>query len=211
MFHNHFISRVASHVDGVGVRWFNARSTGLKGKLCFGFKYFWLQYFLLILPEPIFAKKTSSNEYGNPHYKPKTHPLMLIMGIPKPRRWCLLSEERPWSKILTVLNTLRPRRNGRHFADDTFKCIFVNENIWISLKISLTFVSEVRINNIPALVQIIAWRRPGDKPLSEPMMVSLLTHICVIRPQWVNKRAQALYLKPTTTIDKISLLSRGLC
>ena len=24
----------------------------------------------------------------------------------------------------------------------------------------------------------MAWRRPGDKPLSEPMMVSLLTHIC---------------------------------
>ena len=32
----------------------------------------------------------------------------------------------------------------------------------------------------------MAWRRPGDKPLSEPMMVSLLTHICVTRPQWVN-------------------------
>ena len=36
------------------------------------------------------------------------------------------------------------------------------------------------------LVQIMAWRRSGDKPLSEPMMVSLLTHICVTRPQWVN-------------------------
>ena len=32
----------------------------------------------------------------------------------------------------------------------------------------------------------MAWRRPGDKPLSEPMMVKLLTHICVTRPQWVN-------------------------
>ena len=32
----------------------------------------------------------------------------------------------------------------------------------------------------------MAWRRPGDKPLSEPMMVSLKTHICVTRPQWVN-------------------------
>ena len=42
------------------------------------------------------------------------------------------------------------------------------------------------INNIPALVQIMAWRRPGDKPLFEPMVVSLLTHICVTRPQWVK-------------------------
>ena len=40
--------------------------------------------------------------------------------------------------------------------------------------------------NIPSLVQIIASGPPGDKPWSEPMMVSLLTHICVIRPQWVN-------------------------
>ena len=71
---------------------------------------------------------------------------------------------------VTWLNTLRPRQNGRHFADDIFKCIFLNENAWISLKISLKFVRKVRINNIPALVRIMAWRRPGDKPLSEPMV-----------------------------------------
>ena len=85
-----------------------------------------------------------------------------------------------------IFNTLRPRQNRRHFADDILKCIFLNENAWISLKISLKFVPKVRINNIPALVQIMAWRWPGDKPLSEPMMVSLLTHICITRPQWVK-------------------------
>ena len=84
------------------------------------------------------------------------------------------------------LNTLRPRQNGRHFADDIFKCIFLNENVWISLQISLKFVPKGPINNIPALVQIMAWRRPGDKSLSEPRMESLLTHICVTRPQWVK-------------------------
>ena len=81
------------------------------------------------------------------------------------------------------LNTLRPRYISRHFADDIFKCIFLKENVSISIKIPLKFVPKVRINNIPALVQIMAWRRPGDKPLSEPMVVSLLTHICVTRPQ----------------------------
>ena len=84
-------------------------------------------------------------------------------------------------------NTLRPRQNGRHFADDTFKRIFVNENVRISINISLKFVPKGLINNIPALVQIMAWPRPGDKPLSEPMMVSLLTHICVTRPQWFKE------------------------
>ena len=88
--------------------------------------------------------------------------------------------------MIYTVNTLRPRQNGRYFADDIFKCIFLNEIAWISLKISLKFVPMVRIYNIPALVQIMAWCRPGDKPLSEPMMVSLLTHICVTRPQWVN-------------------------
>ena len=49
------------------------------------------------------------------------------------------------------------------------------------------FVPRDPINNIPALVQIMTLRRPGDKPLSEPMMVTLLTHICVTRPQWVKQ------------------------
>ena len=40
--------------------------------------------------------------------------------------------------------------------------------------------------NIPGLVQTMAWRRSGDKPWSEPVMISLLTYICVTRPQWVN-------------------------
>ena len=89
-----------------------------------------------------------------------------------------------WMKM--QLNTLRPRQNGRHFADDTFKHIFMNENVRFSINISLKFVPKGLINNIPELVQIMAWRRPGDKPLSEPMMVNLLAHLCVTRPQWVN-------------------------
>ena len=105
------------------------------------------------------------------------------------------------------LNTLRPRQNGRHFADDVFKCIFLNENVWISFKISLKFVKGL-INNIPSLVQIMAWRRPGDKPLSEPVMVSLLTHKCVTRPQWVKSVLYTLgvwcwYINPLWSGDSI--------
>ena len=94
------------------------------------------------------------------------------------------------------VNTLRPRQNGRHFADDIFKCIFLNENVWIPIRISLKFVPKGPINNIPALVQIMAWRRSGDKPLFESMMASLLTHICVTRPQWVK---DSIYLDPRNT------------
>ena len=85
-----------------------------------------------------------------------------------------------------LVNTLRPRQNGRDFADDTFKLIFLNENVGISIKISLKFVPKGPINNIPALVQVMAWCWLGDKPLTEPMVVRVLTHICVTRPQWVT-------------------------
>ena len=46
--------------------------------------------------------------------------------------------------------------------------------------------SNEPINNITALALIMAWRRSGDRPSSEPMMVSLLTRISVTRTLWVN-------------------------
>ena len=58
------------------------------------------------------------------------------------------------------------------------------KNVWISIMISLQFVPFGPIDDIPTLVQIIAWRQPGDKPLSEPIMFRLLMHICVTRPHW---------------------------
>ena len=73
----------------------------------------------------------------------------------------------PWVDF----NTLRPRQNGRRFADHTFKRIFLNENARISIKISLKYLSQGPINNNTALAQIMAWRRSGEKPLSEPMIV----------------------------------------
>ena len=77
---------------------------------------------------------------------------------------------------------MRPRQNCRHFAD-TFNRTFVNENVRISIKFSLKCAPKGPIDNIPALIQIMAWRRPGDKPLSGPVMVILLTHKCATRPQ----------------------------
>ena len=99
--------------------------------------------------------------------------------------WEIIQTLHPWDNK-PWLNPLKLRQNGRHFANDTLNRICMNENVRILIKISLKFAPKGSINNIPALVQIMAWRRPGDKPLSKPMMVSLLTHICVTRPQWVN-------------------------
>ena len=87
------------------------------------------------------------------------HPLMKYAGV------------RSLWVAVTWFNTLRPRQNGRHFADDMF--IFLNKNLWIPIEILLKFVPKGSINNIRALVQIMAWRRTGDKPLSEPKMTQL--------------------------------------
>ena len=74
------------------------------------------------------------------------------------------------TSLVIHLNTLRPRQKGRQFPDDIFKWIFLNENVWIFIKISLKFVLGP--------ISII--------PLSEPIKASLLIHICVTRPQWVK-------------------------
>ena len=55
-------------------------------------------------------------------------------------------------------------------ADDICKCIFLNEKDKIPIQISLKLVPRGPIDNKPALVQVMVWRRAGDKPLPKPMM-----------------------------------------
>ena len=67
-----------------------------------------------------------------------------------------------------------PGQNSRQFlADDIFECIFFNDNDRIPIQISLKFVPRSPTDNKPALVQVMAWRRTGDKPLPEPMITQL--------------------------------------
>ena len=84
---------------------------------------------------------------------------------------------------------------------------------WFWLKISVKFIPKGPINNIPALVQIMAWRRSGDKPLPEPMMAGLQTHICVTLPQWVGLthwgRVTHICVSKLTTFGSDNGLSPG--
>ena len=88
-----------------------------------------------------------------------------------------------------ILNTLRPRQNARHFADDIFKCIFSNENAWIP-------IAEGPIKNIPAFIQIwlVAFSVPSN--YLNQYWHRLPTHICVIRPQWVKPVVVYLFRNP---------------
>ena len=112
--------------------------------------------------------------------------------------WCHM--DGPMQLLLShiwLLNTLRPNQDGRHFPDE----IFLKENVWISTNIWLKFVPKGPIDNILELVQIMAWRRPGAKPLYESMMVSLPTHISVARPQWIKAVLSIDHMIKPTAID----------
>ena len=103
------------------------------------------------------------------------------------------------------------------FQTNIFTCIFLNENEWISIKISLKFVPKVRINNIPALVQIIACRQPGDKPLPEPMMTynftdTFMNHSASLRvklqfKQQVSRQKFLIYINYNTFHSEMMAVS----
>ena len=106
----------------------------------------------------------------------------IVLSAPK----IAVSQDRLKTFDNNTFNTLRPRQNGCHFADDTSECTLLNENVWIFIEIYLKFIPKGPVNDIPALIQIIACCRPDGKPLSELMMVRILTHICITQPQWLK-------------------------
>ena len=91
------------------------------------------------------------------------------------------------SGIVASNYTLRPRQIAA-----ILQTIFSNAISWMKIyyfrfEMSLKVVPEGPIYNIPALIRKMAWRQSGDRPLSELMMVSLLMHVWITWPQWVNK------------------------
>ena len=95
--------------------------------------------------------------------------LLIFISIWHPPCYMSLVEK---SKYHKYFNTLRPKKNGRHFANHIFKFIFMKVNVWNSINISLKLVPMGPIIDIPALVQIMVLRFP--------------THTYLTQPQWVN-------------------------
>ena len=69
------------------------------------------------------------------------------------------------------LNTLRPKQNDRHYADDIFDCNLLTKKK-TRFSLSLTDVSSLggKIYNKSSRVQVMAWRLTCDKPLPETTM-----------------------------------------
>ena len=89
----------------------------------------------------------------------------------------------PEGQARTLINTSRPRQNARHFPGDIFKCIFMNENVWMSNTRWLKFASKGSSDNDTALVQI-AYSVPSH--YLNQWWLTLVTHIFVTWSQWVT-------------------------
>ena len=131
------------------------------------------------------------------------------MGFSILVRCCLYIESGPrlWmrhliahSAPLLYMLTFNPPISQKIF----FKYTFLNENVWILLKNSLRFVPEVRMNNIPALVKIMAQRRPGDKPLSEPMMA--IVYWCIYLSLVLNESKYQCWIYERKILSSLTLL-----
>ena len=102
-----------------------------------------------------------------------------IIGI-----YVSLVQDLGWDWLSVSINSSPPGQNGRHFTDDIFKCIVMNEKICILIRISLKFVPKGPINIKSGLVEIMAWCQTGDKPLSEPVLTQVID-VCT-RGRWVK-------------------------
>ena len=93
------------------------------------------------------------------------------------------------AKFVSIL-VVSPGQNGRHFADEIFKCIFLNEKFCILIRISLKFVPKDPNDNKWVLVQVMAWCRIGHKPLPESMLIQFTDayyiYIYGTRGRWVK-------------------------
>ena len=71
--------------------------------------------------------------------------------------------------IIYHVITLRPKQNGNQFTDDNFNGVFVIENVWISIAISLKSNPKGPVDEKSAIVQVMAGSGTGDKPFLESM------------------------------------------
>ena len=105
---------------------------------------------------------------------------------------------------ISLVNSSPPGQNGCHLADDIFKCIFLNRNDRI--QILLKFVLKSPIDK-PALLQVMAWCRTGDKPLPEPMVTQFTdAYIWGTRWRWVICLALSLKYSGTSTMSADGLV-----
>ena len=152
------------------------------GVICFKFIVNLIEIKLKFVPEGSIDNKTSLVQVMAWCHQAASHN-MIQFG---PRSAAPYDIARPsWSFI----NTLRQTQNGCHFPYNIFKCILLNENCCILIKISLKYVPEGPINTIQCWFRSWLGTSQATSHYLNQWWLSLMTHICVTRPQWVNVMA----------------------
>ena len=111
-----------------------------------------------------------------------------------------------WNEIIgwpsLYHNTTRLRQNGRHVADDIFKCDLLNDEVIISVIISLKFVTQCPINNMQALISKPMMAKFSDVYMRHPapMRLSLLF---LDAPKFLKSNAiYQCFLQPRNPIQR---------
>ena len=124
----------------------------------------------------LYVFENDDTQYGHNKYNFRTKPSITFYRLT--RKWVLINLWIPSGNCFTshefCMWSVYRHYQLTHWGRDKlaaickiFSCIFFRENVRIALNIWRRLVPKVRINNIPALIQIKAWRWPCDKPLSE--------------------------------------------
>ena len=127
---------------------------------------------------------------GIPKLKVRWDRLIINMGILLLVRWQLYIETAPcpWgsvsvsereegefaSSLKIIIYILRPVQNGKHFAHNILKCVFLNENINILIQILLELVHEDLVDNKSTLVQQMAWCWTVNKAINWTKMDDII-------------------------------------
>ena len=140
---------------------------------------------------------------GGPHVGPMNFAIWAVTITVRFRYLCAWLDFQ--DQMFNRFNTLRPRQ-----MPTIFETMFSNALSWMRmhefrLKFHWRLFPSVELTKcMPALVQIMDWRRLGDKLLSKPMMFTLLTHKSVTRPQWANSTEYILLFPTWYFTDKIT-------
>ena len=92
----------------------------------------------------------------------------------------------------STLNTLRVRQNGCHFTDDIFKCIFLNENVWIPIKFHWNLFLRVQLTIFQYWLR---WWLGAFQVTSYYLNQWLLVHRCTYAPPGFNELICWIILK----------------
>ena len=130
-----------------------------------------------------------------------SHGPMTIAGNPTSLLCEFTDHQRPWQRVCKLTH-LPLDKMAAILADDIFKCIFLNENDKIPTPVSLNFVPDETYDNNPTLVQVMAWRRAGDKPSPDPMFIQFTGAYLRHCGRWVKCLPTSFHKKCRSLLEK---------